>query len=233
MCISQDVRGNIKLSLKATLPRPEGMKTGDVVEGSVPHKVETPTIFVPVGKKTTHKKQDSASELGDSKSPTSKIPSILIRSAAECDQEEKSTTLNESSKRNPKSVNDSKSKSRQSQDTIPSPPKSKSHQSEDVIDSKPNTKSRKSRDVVGSAPSNSVPLCNEKSKKSKTSVQKEKPNSVLQRPEGDAKEAGDKAVTAKSMKLGVKVTAKVDQLRAHGLVLDLGGGLRGMYKFEV
>ena len=40
-------------------------------------------------------------------------------------------------------------------------------------------------------------------------------------------------VHAGSLKLGDSVTAKVHQIRAHGLVIELGGGLRGMYKFEV
>lgn len=40
-------------------------------------------------------------------------------------------------------------------------------------------------------------------------------------------------VTEKNLKLGKKVTAAVYQIRAHGLVLDLGGGIRGMYRFDV
>ncbi|KAK7266060.1 hypothetical protein RIF29_18700 [Crotalaria pallida] len=78
---------------------------------------------------------------------------------------------------------------------------------------------------------------------------KEQPNSASELPIGiggevlqsiaecveaeSFKEAGDKAaVTAKDLKLGTKVTAKVYQIRAHGLILDLGGGLPGMYRFE-
>ncbi|KAF7818445.1 polyribonucleotide nucleotidyltransferase 2, mitochondrial [Senna tora] len=207
LCLSQDVHGNIKLSLKATLPRPEGMETNDVVEGSVPYAKETPNSLAPVGNKSIiQEEQNSASE--------------LVMGKYECDEEEQSTILNDSSKRNPKSVNgtkvDGKLKSRRSQDVSRSPLKSKSRKSQDVIDSTPNTNSHQSQDVIESPPSDSVPFTCEKSK-SKTSVQKE---------------AGDKAVTAKNMKIGVKVTAKVDQIRAHGLVLDLGGGLRGMYRFE-
>lgn len=40
-------------------------------------------------------------------------------------------------------------------------------------------------------------------------------------------------ISAKKLKLGAKVTAKVHQVRARGLVLDLGNGIRGMYRFEV
>lgn len=37
----------------------------------------------------------------------------------------------------------------------------------------------------------------------------------------------------KKLKIGTELTAKVHQIRTHGLVLDLGGGNRGMYRFEV
>jgi hypothetical protein len=40
-------------------------------------------------------------------------------------------------------------------------------------------------------------------------------------------------VNAKDLRLGTKVNAKVYQICAHGLVLDLAGGVRGMYHFEV
>jgi polyribonucleotide nucleotidyltransferase len=40
-------------------------------------------------------------------------------------------------------------------------------------------------------------------------------------------------LSAKSLKLGMKIAAKVYQIRALGLVLDLGNGVRGMYRFEV
>ncbi|KZV45682.1 polyribonucleotide nucleotidyltransferase 2, mitochondrial [Dorcoceras hygrometricum] len=39
-------------------------------------------------------------------------------------------------------------------------------------------------------------------------------------------------INANRLRLGMEVTAKVHQIRAHGLVLDLGGGVRGMYRFE-
>lgn len=40
-------------------------------------------------------------------------------------------------------------------------------------------------------------------------------------------------VSVDNLKLGTKLTAKVQQIRARGLVLDLGNGIRGMYRFEV
>ncbi|TKY50450.1 Polyribonucleotide nucleotidyltransferase 2 [Spatholobus suberectus] len=230
MCIGQDVHGNIKLSLKATLPRPGVLEMNDVVEGSVASAKETANIWAPVGnvsrQSSTQEQQNSASELslgnlelGEAKSPPSQVPVILIRSAVECDEEEKSSSLNLSSK-GPHVDNgvqlNRKSKSRQSQNVIDSPHKSKSRRFQDV----------------DSPSSHSGPLPYTNVKKTKLSMQKES-KSDLQRPEGDEQEPKDKvSVSAKDLKLGTKVTAKVYQIRAHGLVLDLGGGLRGMYRFE-
>jgi len=226
MCIGQDVHGNIKLSLKATLCRPGRLETNDVIEGSVTSVKETANIWTPVGNASTAQEQNSASELslgdlesGEAKSPTSQVPVILIRSAAECDEEEKSSSSNLSSKGNGVQL-DSKSKSRQSQNAIDSPPISKSRRSQDVIDS---------------PASHSGPLPYTNAKKTKLSMQKQKQSkSDLLKQEGDEQEAKDKASgIAKDLELGTKVTAKVYQIRAHGLVLDLGSGLRGMYRFEV
>ncbi|KAL2563811.1 hypothetical protein AAZV13_19G005500 [Glycine max] len=213
MCIGQDVHGNIKLSLKATSPRPGGLETNDAVEESVASAKETANIWAPVGNVSSTQEQNSAHELslgnlelGNAKSQTSQVPVILIRSAAECDEEEKSSSLNLSSK-SPHVDNgvqlDRKSKSRSQ-----------------------NAKSRRSQDVDAPS-SHSGPL---PYKKSKPSMQKES-KSDIQKPKGDAQEPKDK-VTAEDLKLGTQVTAKVSQIRAHGLVLDLGGGLRGMYRFE-
>ena len=93
-----------------------------------------------------------------------------------------------------------------------------------------NAKSCRSRDVDAPS-SHSSPLPYTNVKKSKLSMHKES-KSDLQRPKGDEQGPKDK-VTAEDLKLGTQVTAKVSQIRAHGLVLDLGGGLRGMYRFEV
>ncbi|KAF5961969.1 hypothetical protein HYC85_003178 [Camellia sinensis] len=40
------------------------------------------------------------------------------------------------------------------------------------------------------------------------------------------------SISLKNLKLGMKVIAKVHQIRARGIVLDLGDGIRGMYRFE-
>lgn len=43
----------------------------------------------------------------------------------------------------------------------------------------------------------------------------------------------DAPLDAKKLKIGTELTAKVQQIRAHGLVLDCGSDIRGMYRFEV
>ncbi|KAL0450686.1 UNVERIFIED_CONTAM: Polyribonucleotide nucleotidyltransferase 2, mitochondrial [Sesamum latifolium] len=136
MCIGLDVRGNINLSLKATLPK-LGSNTDPAVVESVAPVLQTPKVWKPDN--NVQKEQESKDEqpmgVGES------LSSIVIRSAAECDDEEKSAGLNRSSK-------------------------------------------------------------------------------------------GEVPMDAKKLKLGMEVTAKVHQIRAQGLVLDLGGGIHGMFRFE-
>lgn len=182
MCIGQDVRGNIKLSLKATVSQPQS-EINIVVEGSVPSMKEAPKYWASaenvineqVEKNYTSEEYSQnnfeESAVKPSSSSSSSIPSILIRSAAECEEEEKSAGL----------IQNSKSKSLGSGDS--------------KADHESNTLSKKGEKFLD------------------TEVEDH--------------------VTAKSLKLGTKVTAKVYQIRARGLVLDLGGGLRGMYRFEV
>ncbi|KAG8384848.1 hypothetical protein BUALT_Bualt04G0161100 [Buddleja alternifolia] len=136
MCIGLDVRGNINLSMKATLPRP-GSKSNTAVESVSPMQ-QTPKVWKPVNnvQKEEESKEDKPLNGGES------LSSIVIRSAAECDEVEKSAGL-----------------------------------------------SKNSKDAAAH-------------------------------------------VKANTLKLGMEVTAKVHQIRAHGLVLDLGGGIRGMYRFE-
>lgn len=148
-CIGQDIRGNIKLSLKETLPQPRSGTNNVVeIEGSFSQIKQATDSWASVGSiPTEQEKQHSAVSKHESSGVASSSyssPSILIRSAAECDEEEKSTGL----KRN-------------------------------------------------------------------------------------SKGGFEAPMNAKSLKIGVEVTSKVHQIRARGLVLDLGGGIRGMYRFEV
>ncbi|PIN21833.1 putative RNA-binding polyribonucleotide nucleotidyltransferase [Handroanthus impetiginosus] len=128
MCIGLDVRGNVNLSLKANLPRPES-KTTPAARESVDPVQQKPKVW------KQENKVDQPMGSGEG------LSSVVIRSAAECDEEEKSAGVNQNSK--------------------------------------------------AKAP-----------------------------------------VDATKLKLGMELTAKVHQIRAHGLVLDLGGGIRGMYRFE-
>lgn len=72
-------------------------------------------------------------------------------------------------------------------------------------------------------------------KKSKRVLQKEGEidfNSILKSLDADGNKHNSSHTHTMKLKIGTKVTAKVYQIRARGLVLDLGGGLRGMYRFE-
>lgn len=180
MCIGQDVRGNIKLSLKAASSKP-GAETEKVVEGYVPGCKETTNVWASVGNVSDGQNQEfpvSKSETGEANSYSSSTPAILIRSAAECDEEEKSSGL--SSRRRSKTV-------------------------ASQGDSKPKKSMPK---IVGF-------------------------DSGISDDNGDMETKVGTLISTRNLKLGTKVTAKVYQIRQRGLVLDLGGGIRGMYRFEV
>ncbi|KAJ6951060.1 polyribonucleotide nucleotidyltransferase 2 [Populus alba x Populus x berolinensis] len=88
MCIGQDVRGNIKLSLKATLPQLKSKKN-NVTEEPVPVIKEAPKVWTSVGnlpnEQEEQKLTDAELMLSRStvKPSTSSNPGFLIRSAAE------------------------------------------------------------------------------------------------------------------------------------------------------
>ncbi|CAA0828526.1 Polyribonucleotide nucleotidyltransferase 2-mitochondrial [Striga hermonthica] len=144
MCIGLDVRGNIKLSLKATIPPKQGSKSNPIVKEPVATVQQTPQVWKP----DNNVQKEEESEDDQFKSGKDSLTPIVIRSAAECDEAEKSAAFG-------------------------------------------NKKSKGKRESTNEAP-----------------------------------------LDEKKLKLGIKLTAKVHQIRAHGLVLDLGGGLRGMYRFE-
>ncbi|PON52470.1 Polyribonucleotide nucleotidyltransferase [Parasponia andersonii] len=207
-CIGQDVRGNIKLSLKATLPRP-GSGEDNVHKEPVPslkaaRKYLSSAEATFNGPEKHNDTSDKTQELlvnknlGSGVNPTSSsVPVILIRSAAECDEEEKSAALTRNSKSKSKSFGSSEG------------------------DKKSKPFSRKK----GGKESNSIA-------KSWDGDEIEQNIASLIHSSRDTEAETEAPVTAKSLKLGTKVTAKVYQIRARGLVLDLGGGLRGMYRFE-
>lgn len=86
MCIGQDVRGNIKLSLKSTLPQP---------------KLKAIKVEQSASTSTVEETSGDAEKCSES---TSSIPSIVIRSVAECDEVEKSSGAVKTSESSPKSV---------------------------------------------------------------------------------------------------------------------------------
>ncbi|KAG8482881.1 hypothetical protein CXB51_024044 [Gossypium anomalum] len=213
MCIGQDVRGNIKLSRKATLPRPES-ETKSVVEGSAPVTKEKPNIWAsPENMSKGEQLESTLEELVPSKmentesnGSASLMPSVVIRSAAECDEEEKSAGLSKTSKSAPKPKGTLKKGSKQK----------KIQSSDNMPDLSLSIMLSESLSRMGG-------------NKEFTSQDEGEANLSDQ---NDKEIGGNTPVTPQKLKLGKKVTAKIYQIRARGLVLDLGGGIRGMYKFE-
>lgn len=205
-CIGQDVRGNIKLSLKAVSPRPEADVKG-VVEGSVPVNKQATDIWASVGDVSNGQNPElpmRKNETPGVNSSTSSTPAVLIRSAAECDEEEKASGFSRSSKSTLKSTLASKSNSKLKNLT------SQSDFFSSTNIQKSTSFSQREREKLAEC--------------------------LFGTEDGDEDNKGARAeaiVSAKNLKLGTKVAAKVYQVRARGLVLDLGGGIRGMYRFEV
>lgn len=187
MCIGQDVRGNIKLSLKATVPRPK-KKSCNVDDGF------TTTNSASVGDVSDSQADQSSTEeplvtkdeAGEVKPSTSSNSRFLIRSAAECDEQETSASL---------SQGDAGSAS------------------------------------TSSSPSFLIRSAAECDEEEKSAGLSEEISKTLSSQKNKKAVAGS-SLKAKDLKLGTEVNAKVYQIRARGLVLDLGGGLKGMYRFE-
>lgn len=100
MCISQDVRGNIKLSLKATLSQRKP-NSQNVREQHSSSAKEVSNIWASIEDKPNETEENN-SQLKSStsikpKTSVSSVPSILIRSAAECDEAEKCAEMLKSS----------------------------------------------------------------------------------------------------------------------------------------
>ncbi|XP_013612195.1 PREDICTED: polyribonucleotide nucleotidyltransferase 2, mitochondrial-like isoform X2 [Brassica oleracea var. oleracea] len=188
MCIDTDVRGNIKLSLKALLPKPTSRPEKlPVVKEAV--SVETSSFGEAVASLPSVVEPPQKSKLA--------VPAVVIRTAVECDEAEKSSHVDKNTK--PKCAAtvkpDRKLKSTASKQTV---------KEDETLSS---TATEESRDDCGKKPS-----------------RKEKQSD---------NEAGESpSISARKLKIGTEMTAKVHQIRTHGLVLDLGGGIRGMYKFE-
>ncbi|XP_022023322.1 polyribonucleotide nucleotidyltransferase 2, mitochondrial [Helianthus annuus] len=220
MCIGQDLRGNIKLSLKATLP--QKTKKSDMVDGSLNVLKPKPDSYTP-----EQEDQNSAvKDLQDDKDTSTKsnpsyssMAPIVIRSAVECDEEEKSAGLGSNLK--PKRA--LKPKSSQKLKTLKT-------QSGSDSGSTASKKARIAKPYLLTEKRNHGDN-DTSSDEDKNEVKVEHKNAVLDYLKDQECEVTG-PMDAKKLKLGMKVTAKILQVRARGLVLDLGGGINGMYKFE-
>lgn len=185
VCIGQDVRGNVKLSLKATSFQKDS-KSNNVDDGSIAAVKEFHTVLASgsIVSDAQDEQKLAADVLPDDGSganpSTSSVPAFLIRSASECDQGENAVDLSHNPRGASKTLKASKLAGKQ---------KTNQSQNGDV-------------DALDTAGVN------------------------------DKKAEARFSTSAKKLKIGTKVTAKVFQVRQHGLVLDLGGGVRGMYRFE-
>nr|GMC93511.1 polyribonucleotide nucleotidyltransferase 2, mitochondrial [Ipomoea batatas] len=223
MCIGRDVRGNIKLSLKSTLTGARSKKE-DSIGKSTPTS-QSSNIWVPIGEVCKDQEKQDASardELLESnetaeQSSAPETPAFLIRSAAECDEEERTTGVDLSSKtsntsRTPKP--DEKSKALLEHTDIDSSPKLD-------LSSRNVKKFKKGNKSIADLVSDYEGEDKSTSKAPRQSKSDLNKDSTV-----------ETAIKANKLKLGMKLVAKVHQIRALGLVLDLGGGLRGMYRFE-
>lgn len=211
-CIGQDVRGNIKLSLKATIPQSGSVKR-NVTEASFPSSKEeveysaSEENMCNAGEKQNNITDTldaflvNKNEVSDVNPSQFSVTPILIRSAAECDEEEKSAGLTEKSKTKSRSLGASEA------------------------DGKSKPLLRKKGDKRLNSKS--------KSKDGEEITQILKSDTSNRSNLGDSEAETRTTISAKSLKLGTKVTAKVFQVRTNGLILDLGGDIRGMHLFEV
>ncbi|KAL3526075.1 hypothetical protein ACH5RR_014447 [Cinchona calisaya] len=195
MCIGQDVRGNIKLSLKATLQRTGPNADHAIGEIKASTKKEL-NVWPPVIQmQIQQEKQDPLSEDQPSEHEmkegmsSSVSPVILIRSAAECDEEEKNSGVDLSSRNCSFTSRTLKLKTEALYPNF------------------------KSDDEDKDENYNAGP-------------------SLLQSKLNDVETNNEVNISVRKLKIGMELTAKVHQIRARGLVLDLGGGIHGMYRFE-
>ncbi|XP_010550151.1 PREDICTED: polyribonucleotide nucleotidyltransferase 2, mitochondrial [Tarenaya hassleriana] len=196
MCIGTDVRGNIKLSLKAVLPRPAS-DTKNLVKESSPLPREMSDAGETAPSATNGKEGQKSSPKNSTKGKSPATPAVVIRSAAECDEAEKSACLDTNTENS----------------------------------TKPSKTVKQNRKVKSASPKDDTLLSILSDSKLLTSA---KAKITSQKDKQSESEAEDRSTSmnAQKLKIGTEVTAKVSQVRTRGLVLDLGGGIRGMYKFE-
>ncbi|KAG5376850.1 hypothetical protein IGI04_041446 [Brassica rapa subsp. trilocularis] len=214
MCIDTDVRGNVKLSLKALLPKPTSRPEKlPVVKEAV--SVETSSFGETVASLPSVVEPPQKSKLA--------VPAVVIRTAVECDEAEKSSHVDKNTK--PKRAAtvkpDRKLKSTASKQTVKEDETLSSTATEESRDDCVETLTQENTLKCTSLENNSNIVSSSKGKK---------PSRKEKQSDNEAGESP--SISARKLKIGTEMTAKVHQIRTHGLVLDLGGGIRGMYKFE-
>ncbi|CAM8999323.1 unnamed protein product [Rhodiola kirilowii] len=247
MCIGQDLHGNIKLSLKAmtsSVRKENKMNEGRTAPVGLPSDFASDqdpySTHVSFSKNT--KNNNEVYEAAQSK------PSIVIRSAAECDEEERPSLSKKKVKTgviNPKTlkigmkvdakINEVHEATRSKPSIVirsaaecdeeERPSLSKKKVENGVvnpqalkIDMKLAAKINEVHEATRSKPSIVIRSAADCDEKERSSLLKKKVKSVVVNP--------------KTLKIGMKLDATVYQIRARGLVLDLGGGIRGMLRFE-
>ncbi|KAF7079474.1 hypothetical protein CFC21_083701 [Triticum aestivum] len=226
-CIGQDVRGNIKLSLKANLPhshQPEKelasedatlLPNQDLVGWAAVENM--PSKDADVNSSNSKDEDDTTEE-----TPAFSTPTVIIRSAADCDAQD---VANGPTKK--------RSKAASSKVAKPSPRASKP--------TKEQQEARKATPKKASTTSTAKKSKKEKADDSasngldKGKADDSASNGLNAIPEQEIsntlKHSSPKNFRSGSIKLGDVVTAKVYQIRAYGLVLELSDGVRGMHKF--
>ncbi|XP_074565518.1 polyribonucleotide nucleotidyltransferase 2, mitochondrial-like [Curcuma longa] len=182
MCIGQDLRGNIKLSLKATIPTKGSMVNHDPIPAKQSMNVwASPSENVATSTENIELTDVVQGESNEIQSITDSSPAVVILSAAECEAQE--LAAGQATKTTSRKL------------------------------------SRSPRPYASPQDAGSSNLQKRQSKKEKdvSNGTKDKTGSI---------QAG-------SLKIGDRLIAKIYQIRAHGLVLELTSGIRGMYKFEM
>ncbi|KAL9666281.1 hypothetical protein QQ045_000608 [Rhodiola kirilowii] len=219
MCIAQDLHGNIKLSLKAmtsSVRKENKMNEGRTAPVGLPYDFasDQDPSSTHVSSSKNIKKNNEVYEAAQSK------PSIVIRSAVECDEEERPSLSKKKVKTgvvNPKTLK---------------------------IGMKVDAKINEVHEATRSEPSIVIRSAAECDEEERPSLSKKKVENGVVNPQ--ALKIDDMKLAAKNnevreatrskpsitLKIGMKLDATVYQIRARGLVLDLGGGIRGMLRYE-
>jgi polyribonucleotide nucleotidyltransferase len=209
-CIGQDVRGNIKLSLKATLPQPRSkkdLKTKDPLPSEVSGWTAVENmISVDVDAEASSTEHENGTT---EDAPAFSTPSVIIRSAADCDAQDDANGPKKRAKA-------AKSSPR------PYKPASEGHEVRKATAKKSTSATTKKTKKIKIEESGSNGL-----QTSGSDVPEKTADNTLDLNQSPTN------FQSGAMKLGDVVTAKVYQIRAFGLVLELSDGARGMHKFEV